>query len=45
MPIWRGVIERVENSNRVYSDQQVKLNTYFANFLAEIEIKQDNLGT
>ena len=44
-PIWRGVIERVENGDQVYFDQLVKLNTYFANFLAEIEIKQDNLGT
>lgn len=44
-PIWRGVIERVDSGDRVYFDQLDKMSTYFANFLAELGIKQDKLGT
>jgi hypothetical protein len=43
--VWRGVIERVDSEDRVYFDQLDKLNAYFASVLAEIGIKQDNLGT
>jgi hypothetical protein len=43
-PIWRGVIERVDSGDRVYFDQLEKMSTYFAQYLAEIGIKLDNLG-
>ena len=42
-PIWRGVIERVDNGDRVYFDQLEKMNIYFAKYLTEIGIKVGNL--
>jgi hypothetical protein len=42
-PVWRGVIERVDNGDRVYFDQLEKMNIYFAKYLREIGIKVENL--
>jgi len=42
-PIWRGVIERVDNGDRVCFNQLDKMNTYFAKYLNEIGIKIDNV--
>ena len=41
-PIWRGVIEDVEEDERVYFDHLEKMNTYFAKYLEKIGIKIDN---
>ena len=41
-PIWRGVIERVDNGERVYFDQLEKMNTFFVKYLSEIGIKLEN---
>ena len=41
-PIWRGVIERVEDDERVYFDHLGKLSTYFAKYLQKIGIKINN---
>jgi hypothetical protein len=41
-PIWRGVIEDVEDDERVYFDHLGKMNTYFAKYLENIGIKIDN---
>ena len=38
-PIWRGVIEDVEDDERVYFDHLDKMNTYFAKYLGKIGIK------
>ena len=43
-PIWRGVIEEVENGRCVYFDQLEKMNTYFAKYLDGIGIKINNPG-
>lgn len=43
-PIWRGVIERVEDGERVYIDHLDKMSIYFSNYLDQIGIKADNLG-
>jgi hypothetical protein len=42
-PVWRGVIERVDNGDRVYFDQLEKMNIYFEKYLTEIGIKVENL--
>ena len=41
-PIWRGVIEDVEDDEPVYFDRLDKMNTYFAKYLEKIGIKIDN---
>lgn len=41
-PIWRGVIEDVEDDKRVYFDHLDKMNTYFAKYLEKIGITIDN---
>ena len=38
-PIWRGVIEHVEDDETVYFDHLDKLSTYFAEYLKQIGIK------
>ena len=43
-PIWRGVIEHVEDDERVYFDQLDKMRTYFSKYLEKIGIKIDNRG-
>ena len=43
-PIWRGVIERVEDGKQDYVDRLDNVCTYFANYLGEIGIKVDNLN-
>lgn len=43
-PIWRGVIEDVEDEERVYFDHLDKMNTYFAKYLEKIGIKINKLG-
>ena len=43
-PIWRGVIEDVEDHERVYFDHLDKMSTYFAKYLQKIGIKIDGRG-
>jgi len=40
-PVWRGVIERVDNGDRVYFDRLDKMMTYFSEYLNEIGIKME----
>jgi hypothetical protein len=42
--IWRGVIEDVEDDERVYFDHLEKMSAYFAKYLEKIGIKIDKLG-
>ena len=37
-PVWRGVIERVDNGERVYFDHLAKMNAFFAKYLEEMGI-------
>jgi hypothetical protein len=41
--VWRGVIERVDNGDRVYFDQLDKMKAYFARYLNELGIKMENI--
>jgi hypothetical protein len=43
-PIWRGVIEDVEDEERVYFNHLDKMSTYFAKYLEKIGIKLNKLG-
>jgi len=43
-PVWRGVIERVDNGERVYFDQLDKIHAYFARYLDELGVQRDNLA-
>ena len=43
-PIWRGMIERVEDKQRLYFDHLDQLNSYFARYLAEIGVNVDNVS-
>ena len=43
-PIWRGVIERVDNGDRVYFDQLDKMSAYFTQYLDEFVIKIESRG-
>ena len=40
-PLWRGVIEDVEDDKPVYFDHLDKMNIYFAKYLEKIGIKID----
>jgi hypothetical protein len=41
-PIWRGLIEHVEDEKPVYFDDLDKMRSYFAKYLHKIGIKIDN---
>jgi hypothetical protein len=43
-PLWRGVIEHVEDGERVYFDHLDKMSSYFVEHLEAIGIKIDKLG-